>query len=240
MKVIPYDAMQQTLIDGFQRIGGVVEYVQIMAEPTDGPSQEDRHRRAAIQGVEHLVETTGYSINTSFPRHPSFLQPTPLFTVNREQAQQMCGERITREDFLGVNYPRLERGLLRDASTDGTTGALATVRETGSGCVEGSVDSSKSGASFLIQGYADAFARPPYSLKEAVTIDGTPYTVGELFAAINSALLGGLTEATVYFRWPVDWSNYFDSGKEWWGAFLWTVSQPGSARIVTIVAESSD
>ena len=83
-------------------------------------------------------------------------------------------------------------------------------------------------------GYAYAFSDPPYrlrvSLKEAT----------KLFDAINKEILGGISPESVIFEWPVDWSDYFDAGQEWWGSFLWTFANPGARRIVVLAASTTD
>jgi hypothetical protein len=83
-------------------------------------------------------------------------------------------------------------------------------------------------------GYADAFLDPPYSLKLSVS------DISVLFADVNSALFGGLGPGLSIRRWPTDWSNYFDAGHEWWGAFFWTVLDPSRSRIYVIAASSTD
>jgi len=82
---------------------------------------------------------------------------------------------------------------------------------------------------------------PPYTLydhssKRRVSEDEAT----ELFHAINREVLGGLTPESVIFQWPDDWSNYFDSGKEWWGCFLWTLAKPGLGRVIVVAASTTD
>ncbi|MBB6050953.1 hypothetical protein [Armatimonas rosea] len=75
----------------------------------------------------------------------------------------------------------------------------------------------------FIREYTYAFLEPPYSIRcqsaeEANTICSQTLT----------RLFSDLSEFTIR-KWSTDWSNYFDSGNEWWGAFLWTlVSNDGN------------
>jgi hypothetical protein len=83
-------------------------------------------------------------------------------------------------------------------------------------------------------GYKPAFFHPPYGLR------GTDQEKGDLFNSINAIVLGTEPTACEIFSWSTDWSNYFDAGKEWWGAFYWTVRPAGSDSIVVIGASSTD
>lgn len=64
--------------------------------------------------------------------------------------------------------------------------------------------------------YTYAFTDPPYPLRceksELQTI--CKETMGRLF--------GDLSDFTIH-KWSTNWSNYFEDGREWWGAFLWTL-----------------
>lgn len=41
-------------------------------------------------------------------------------------------------------------------------------------------------------------------------------------------------------RWRTDWSNYFEPGHEWWGAFCWTLHDHRNGQITVIKAASTD
>src|SRR5262249_9647008 len=119
--------------------------------------------------------------------------------------------RLSREEFLGPRYD-LERGRVVLPS---------------SGTIPG--------------GYAYAFSDPPYTLSDyANKRRVSEEEASELFHAVNREVLGGLTPESVIFQWPDDWSSYFESGKEWWGSFLWTLANPGLGRIVVLAASTTD
>ena len=63
-------------------------------------------------------------------------------------------------------------------------------------------------------GYKTVFFHPPYGLR------GTSHENELLFAGINRIVLGDKPEFVEIFSWSTDWSNYFDAGHDWWGAFL--------------------
>ena len=85
-----------------------------------------------------------------------------------------------------------------------------------------------------VDGYKTAFFHPPYSLRAK-----TDETV-ELFKGINRHVLGDDPERAEIFSWSTDWSNYFDGGREWWGAFYWTIRPANSSYIVVIGRSSTD
>ncbi|MCI5054695.1 MAG: hypothetical protein MRY83_01235 [Flavobacteriales bacterium] len=43
-----------------------------------------------------------------------------------------------------------------------------------------------------------------------------------------------------FYEWSVDWSNYFDAGKEWWGAFYWSVLDKKNKQLTFIAASATD
>ena len=78
--------------------------------------------------------------------------------------------------------------------------------------------------------YWNAFLEPPH---------GSGYGPGD-FRAVNTALFPEGTAALRVFRWSTDWSEYFDDGREWWGAGCWTVYDPALDRFAVILASATD
>jgi hypothetical protein len=85
-----------------------------------------------------------------------------------------------------------------------------------------------------VDGYQSAFFCPPHGF------GGSSEEVRELFVSINRHVLGDAPEEAEIFSWSTDWSNYFEMGHEWWGAFYWTIRPVRSERIVVIGASASD
>jgi hypothetical protein len=85
-----------------------------------------------------------------------------------------------------------------------------------------------------VDGYKTAFFHPPYTLR------GSASEKEELFAGINRCVLGADAERAEIFSWSTDWSNYFEAGHEWWGAFYWTIRPASSQRMVVVGASSTD
>ena len=92
-------------------------------------------------------------------------------------------------------------------------------------------------SSFLIperDGYKGTFFNPPYPLRLS------PKEQIELFERVNKQLWNGdLSDCSIY-NWSTDWSNYFDGGHEWWGAFWWTVYSPQTQLLTVIGASATD
>jgi hypothetical protein len=85
-----------------------------------------------------------------------------------------------------------------------------------------------------VDGYKTAFFHPPYRL---LCSDDE---AEELFNRINAFVLGSAPSGCEIFSWSTGWSNYFNAGKEWWGAFYWTVNPAESDRLYVIGASATD
>ena len=92
-------------------------------------------------------------------------------------------------------------------------------------------------SSFLIperDGYKTAFFNPPMGmgLSRVEQI--------QLFERVNKQLWNGDLSDCAIYSWSTNWSNYFDSGHEWWGAFWWTVYSPQTQLLTVIGASATD
>lgn len=86
----------------------------------------------------------------------------------------------------------------------------------------------------IADGFKTAFLDPPYGLSE-------PWEQRlKLFQEITSTLLGGDLPGAEIFSWSTNWSNYFDAGHEWWGAFYWTLRSENAAEFVVIAGSTTD
>ena len=85
----------------------------------------------------------------------------------------------------------------------------------------------------LNDGSLSAFADPPYSSS------AKPTEVQEFYAAINAALFGDFHDDLEIRRYTSDWSDFFDAGLEWWGAYWWTVLNRTRGIIAVVVASST-
>jgi|Deesub1362A_J573_1020465.scaffolds.fasta_scaffold00105_9 hypothetical protein len=85
-----------------------------------------------------------------------------------------------------------------------------------------------------VKGYAQAFAQPPYPLEM------TEEEKNKLFLQIFHEVFHDFKERFVIYSWDTNWSSYFDQGKEWWGAQLWTVLLFERQEIVVVGASTTD
>jgi hypothetical protein len=69
----------------------------------------------------------------------------------------------------------------------------------------------------FVRDYTYAFTTPPYGIRCAENDEKHA-----ICSQTMTRLFGNLSNFTVR-KWSTDWSNYFDAGNEWWGAFLWTL-----------------
>lgn len=86
----------------------------------------------------------------------------------------------------------------------------------------------------MTHGYADAFSDPPYRLRAPLE------QANAWFHAINEGTFGPLAPGLSVYRWSTNWSDYFDPGHEWWGAFCWTIRRPGTSLVTAIGAATTD
>ena len=78
--------------------------------------------------------------------------------------------------------------------------------------------------------YRKAFLHPPHK---------TGYD-GRDFVRVNAALFPNGTDALAVYEWDTDWSDYFDEGREWWGALCLTVYDETLGRFAVIMASATD
>jgi hypothetical protein len=215
VREVPLSDEQKALLKRFAEVGGCVDYVLLDCGPAAGEdaASVETHRRAAIKGLEVIRERVAEYATRTSQREGIPIEKFLSIRIDPDRAACLVGTGITYAEFLGPRYD-LERGRI--------------ILQSG-GTIPGGI------------GYAYAFSDPPYTLydhanKRRVSEDQAT----ELFHAINRQVVGGLTPESMIFQWPDDWSSYFDSGKEWWGTFLWTVANPGQGRVVVVAASTTD
>ncbi|CUU48464.1 hypothetical protein [Clostridium beijerinckii] len=77
--------------------------------------------------------------------------------------------------------------------------------------------------------YAYTFLEPPYSNK---------YVIKD-WEVLNNILFSSKEDLEIY-KWSTNWSNYFNDGLEWWGAYYWTVYDFKYNIFVVIGASATD
>lgn len=77
--------------------------------------------------------------------------------------------------------------------------------------------------------YAYSFLEPPY---------GNALLLKD-WEDLNNILFQNKDKLIIY-NWNTEWTNYFESGLEWWGAYYWTVYDNKLSTFVVIGASSTD
>jgi hypothetical protein len=198
-------------IDRFHEAGGVVEYVLV-----DALGEPDPHLGAATAALFELEQRWDRWVGSRLAEEPS-LRQSQFTSISSDPTRSIP---VSLGDFVGRGY---------DWNTERLESTWR-VNEGGSGHHK----TSPPGSDFMTDGYAEAFADPPYSLR----VESSQATAW--FNSINADLLGGLSDALEIRSWSTDGSTWFDDGRVWWGAFLWTVRPPDRPWMVAIAASSTD
>lgn len=124
---------------------------------------------------------------------------------------KLRGTEVSRQEFIGGGYD-WAKGTLHDDNY----------------CLN-------MGDDYATDGYAAAFRSPPHGLGMNTE------TATKLFSELNSLLFGGIDHpALEIFSWSVDCSNYFDAGRDWWGAWFWTLYNRETKQLAAILASTTD
>jgi len=83
--------------------------------------------------------------------------------------------------------------------------------------------------------FCGAFLEPPYSLR----IGNNIFELGKYFLDFCNLLFSDFRKIEIY-KWSVDSSEYFEAGKEWWGAHFWTIYNPIKNIYIGAAASATD
>ena len=84
-------------------------------------------------------------------------------------------------------------------------------------------------------GFVYAFMEPPYSIATGKTIKEK----GEYLIEFINYFFSNLNQIEI-MKWSTDCSPFFDSGKEWWGTYFWTVYNPKKDWYIGICGSETD
>lgn len=220
---ITYSAEQQQLLADLRGLGAVLDTV-ILA--TDQPVADvNAASRAATQvGMPLLAQQHEQLYGDPADGPPS------LFAIRIFPQPEPRGYRVSFAEFIGFDYDLTTREpRLFDYAPQ-----------------------QQSIKSLDPEGLAYALLNPPYGLRsgKAAHFANAEYTANEaqFYAQLLRdylALFLGVRQpadvaALTIFAWSADWSNYFEAGQEWWGAFCWTVYDARTGTIAFLTASSTD
>jgi hypothetical protein len=76
---------------------------------------------------------------------------------------------------------------------------------------------------------------PPYNLNLGKEI----FRRGEYLLEFLEYFFCNISELTIY-AWDTNCSVVFNSGKEWWGSYFWTIYNPTKKWYIGIIASETD
>ena len=92
-------------------------------------------------------------------------------------------------------------------------------------------------------GLADALLDPPYGIRlQNDSAEARKQLVHRFLRLVfgYNVIEGSFESLPYIMKWSTDWSNYFDAGNEWWGAFYWTILLEERQEIIVIGASATD
>ena len=212
----------------YEREGGVIDFriFQLDTEQDDTPYQ--KHLAVAQQTLISVAE----EVNTHLDRMAAKLKKnrTELFTMDYDfSVLKDSGKEISVQDFMGWQYEEVSGRIILSGGKLHNWYFYYDDKEVPEKAVAMTEEDLKKEA------FAYAFFQPPYFFM----IRQSNFEKGNFFLDFCRLLFTDISQIEVY-RWSTDSSNYFDAGKEWWGAFFWTVYNPYWDRYIGILASTTD
>lgn len=229
LKVIEFNELQKSAIGRLTGAGGVVEFVLVSKSPL--AVETESHRVAALLALRELQKNQDLFLDDLLKR-PEYKDKNKgdYFGITIDESA-LVGEKISITQFLGRLFC-LETG--RVLSRGQTSQFLNSYFWYGETEKPANVVDHMAVLYGKYSGFSDAFFEPPYGLS------GTLKEKVETFADVVELLFGGFKEPAEVWMWSDDCSNYFDSGKEWWGTYFYTFSIVNSSTILAVLASTTD
>lgn len=146
------------------------------------------------------------------------LRTSTVETVHRQIARQGMDERFKRNEEY---FSNLKRNVIADPERFRNAVDANKLGPSDRFFIEYETDKATSSVIDLadfVSEYTYAFTDPPYGIRCANDDEKRA-----ICSQTMTRLFGDLSDFEIR-KWSTDWSNYFDAGKEWWGAFLWTLA----------------
>ena len=212
----------------YEREGGMIDFCifQLDTEQEDTPYQ--KHLAVAQQTLISVAEEA----NTRLDRMAAKLKMNrrELFTMDYDfNILKDSGKEISVQDFMGWQYEEVSGRIILSGEKLYNQYFYYDDKEVPEKAVAMAEEDREK------IGFVYAFLDPPYSFMCGKTI----FEKGNFFLDFCRLLFTDISQIEVYM-WSTDSSNYFDAGKEWWGAFFWTVYNPYWDRYIGIVASTTD
>lgn len=218
---------QQELLDLYNQASGVAEFIFIDCDEKDGDiDSPSTHQLAVKHGIQNLYRDLEDWANVV--SQSNGIDRESFFRITTDD-KPLVPTRVSKKEFLGPRFDHARGGLIVQGKAKLHNEFFFYRDEV---CVDNIIPQGLVDDGFG-PGFAYVFSDPPYGM----SIDTRE--LGQLFNSFLSEVLK-LSDNSVIYQWPTDWSNFFDAGHEWWGAFLWSLSIPDTRRILIIAASSTD
>lgn len=218
---------KEQLLQRFSEAGGVVDFVIFDCE--EDTSNCETHRKAIVLALKELQQrcvedAEQFSREEQIPISNFF-----KITIDEDAASSLVPVQITWEKFIGLRYDFERDGLIVRGKGDFWNSFFYYTDPPKRANIipDSNIDDG------IGTGLAYAFSSPPHGTGLSAEEAGT------LFANFLNDIICGSFQSIIY-EWPTNWSNYFEAGEEWWGSFLWSLSNPNGNQIVVMAASTTD
>jgi len=219
----------------YEREGGVIDFRIFQLDTEQEDTSYQKHLAVAQQTLISVAE----EINTHLDRMAAKLKKNrrEFFTMDYDLAVlKDSGKEISVQDFMGWQYEEVSgriKILSYNLLNPKTKGYDLFFYQNEKEVIENALTIDQEDKRQI--GFVYAFLDPPYSFMCGKTI----FEKGNFFLDFCRLLFTDISQIEVY-KWSTDSSNYFDAGKEWWGAFFWTVYNPYQDWYIGIIASTTD
>ncbi|OAM26736.1 hypothetical protein A7P95_08230 [Eikenella longinqua] len=242
LEALPHDGLPEwqyrqhrAAINRFHALGGVLDFQQF-AYTTAAPNETER-RAYHLATAQHTLAAVIAEHNEQSARRLKRLQAqyllpeqSPLPISQHFSLQSSMGQKISAEQFYGNQLDLAQsRLIVRDWNKQSRHFGQHFHHDSQTSA-EPALARNPPGSAFC-----HAFLNPPYPPQ----FGDSPREVGEYFLQFCRQLFGSLSNIEAY-AWDTDCSNYFDDGREWWGAYFWTVYSPANGRYTGIMGSATD
>ncbi|WP_339684915.1 hypothetical protein [Gimesia maris] len=227
MKLATLSTEQKQLLESFSDAGGVVDF--ILFECDEDTSNYEIHRKAVILGFKELQRRCSEYAKRSSEEHNYPISNYFKINIDEDAAQSLQPVQISWVEFLGTRYDHERQGLI----VRGKGNFLNSFFFYTDPAKKRNIIPSEEIDYGIGTGFAYVFSSPPYNIQLSAD------DLGEFFDKFLNVVISGAADSIIY-EWPTNWSNYFEAGDEWWGSFLWSLSNPESNQIVVIAASTTD
>ena len=194
--------------------------------------QEDTPYQKHLAVAQQTLISVAEEVNTRLDRMAakSKINRKKLFTMDYDfSVLKDSGKEISVQDFMGWQYEEVSGRIILSGEKLYNQYFYYDDKEVPEKAVTMTEEDLKKEA------FAYAFFQPRFSFM----CRQSNFEKGNFFLDFCRLLFTDISQIEVYM-WSTDSSNYFDAGKEWWGAFFWTVYNPYWDRYIGIVASTTD